>query len=48
MAALKALERSFIAIEQGNFRIPLRHCEGAKRPKQSLGILVFWGLGGFF
>ena len=36
----------------GNFRIPslrkfrpkFRHCEGAKRPKQSLGILDFCGV----
>ena len=33
------LERSFIAIEQGNFRIPCVIEGGAKRPK--LGILVF-------
>ena len=36
------LERSFIAIEQGNSRFCLRNS------RFILGILVFWGLGGVF
>ena len=36
------LERSFIAIEQGNSRFILRNSSFI------LGILVFWGLGGVF
>ena len=46
------LERSFIAIEQGNFRFCLRNSRfslfSLRNSRFILEILVFWGLGGVF